>query len=137
MTRSFLATKTHLIQTNPRLLPYPNNSMSYMRAIRIKGKAVKALANDNTGNHPHVVTEVCDTLKYVTVNGHNTHKPMIGRFTRFISSIDSNNKENAQYFVKTNDEKKATNQEINNHGKDIKNDSKSTSFVNNNRDKYE
>lgn len=73
------------------------------KAVRFTGQA-KQFVNDGTGKHIPVVKEecvfadcknkkcssLCDTEKVSVIKAHNTHKPIIGRFTKFISESAAN-----------------------------------------------
>ena len=110
------------------------------------------LSNDNSGKHPHIVKEsceskdcdnkvcstVCDNNNQFSVLGHNTHKPLIGRFSKFISDYDANGEPDVQYFTKTNQPKTITGEEKKNLEKLIKNDTENQkTFVFKHRDKYD
>lgn len=86
---------------------------------------------------PFSHTTLCDQPNEIQIEGHNTHKPPIGRITRFIDEKDSNGDPNAQYFVPTNKKVEITEQEKENYGKDFKVDPKTQTFVNQHLDKYE
>lgn len=104
----------------PVVNQYTGNNMSTRVAIKVKGKAAQELANDNKGKHTHVAEEsciktncetktcasLCDTSKDFSIRGHNTHKPPIGRFCRFVSETDANGEAKPQYFVSTSAKKK-------------------------------
>ena len=90
-------------------------------------KLLKNLANDDTGKHTHVIEEkciitecpskfcpsLCDKANGFTVKGHNTHKPPIGRLTRFISEGDLKYNTLCQPII----EKQQPNRNVNNMGK--------------------
>lgn len=92
------------------------NNMATLIAYKFKGNAAKDLANDGSGKHTHICketcvqqdceekkcTSLCDTLADRNNLGHNTHKPIAGRFSRFISGTDANGNPQNQYFTKTN-----------------------------------
>ena len=130
---------------------FPNRAYATKVAFQLKKKAAEDLANDGTGKHPHVGTQQCviadcaskkclkpcDQPTYLLVDGHNTHKPPIGRLTRFISEEDATGDPHAQYFVKSNEKKEITKQEKQKYGKDIKPDPKAQTFIDKHRDKYD
>lgn len=112
-----------------------------------KSTAIKELATDNKGNHPHKITEICikndcekikctglcDTLQKIKTDGYFTHKPIPGKYTRYVSDKDADNKEDTQYYCKNNDKskeidaQKAVNYIKNN---EIKPDTKMTPYIN-------
>lgn len=118
--------------------------------VRMKknSSASNNLAADDKGIHPHVVGQVCteqdcekkeclqlcSSFKKLYTKGFFTHKPIAGKFCRFVSDIDSNNKEDTQYFVKNTDKtkevawQKATTYYQN---KEINNDNKMNNFMQN------
>jgi len=119
---------------------------------QFKGKAAKDLANDHTGKHTHVIEEkcivtdcenqkcpsLCDNANGFAVKGHNTHKPPVGRMTRFVSEKDANGVNKPQYFVPSNTKKEVTEQDRQQkYSKDIKPDPKQQAFVTQHDDKYE
>lgn len=120
-------------------------------AFQLKKKAAKDHANDGTGSHSHqanqycirpncdkqVCPQLCDQPKELDFKGHNTHKPPVGRFARFISDNDANGNPTKRYFVKTNKSNKMTEQEKQNYGKEVKHDPKMENFIKNHSDKYD
>lgn len=127
-------------------------SRSFTRsAVRLKNQAAKDVANDDTGKHTHVTQNycvlkgcenkscpsLCDQPDGCDVKGHNTHKPPIGRITRFVADHDANGNSKTQYFVKTNKKTTITEKEKQKYGKDIKDDPNQTTFVQNHHDKYD
>jgi hypothetical protein len=133
---------------------YTNNmtaNMSICVSIKIKKNTVKYLANDGTGKHTHVATEICENLncevkkcptlcensKQIEIKGHNTHKPPIGRFCRFVSEIDANGNFSTQYFVPTNEKKSISSSQKASYENDIKPDSKQQSYIKKHADIYE
>ena len=126
----------------------PKTFMSYIASVRIKKSAVSNLANDDNGKHSHVSEEfcvqqdcekktcvnLCDTLKDADIKGHNTHKPRIGRFCRFVSETDANGNSTSQYFVPTNNKVKILPQ---NYTKDVKPDPKQQPYVAKHKDIYD
>src|SRR5579875_2088091 len=119
--------------------------------FKLKNDAAKDYANDGTGKHTHVGTQQCiladrDTKKCPTVcsqptilevDGHNTHKPPVGRVTRFISPEDVNGSQQPQYFVPTNKKSEMTEQQKQAYGKDFKLDQNAQSYIEKYKDKYE
>lgn len=132
-------------------IPLIHSSYSTKIAFKLKAKAAKDYANDSTGKHPHVGTQkctiadcnakkctnVCGNPTEITIDGHNTHKPPIGRMTRYIADEDANGYPNTQYFVKTNKEKVITEKEKIQYGKDFKDDPVTKTFVDKYANKYE
>lgn len=120
-------------------------------AVKVNGKAVQELANDGTGKHTHITkqecsaedcaskkcTALCAIPTKTSFEGHNTHKPPIGRFARVISEEDVNGNQQTQYFVPTNKKIEITEQEKQQYGKDIKPDPKTKKYVEKYQDKYE
>lgn len=140
--------------TGNLLTPYSRKisiNMSTKTAFKLKKKAAKDLANDGTGKHMHVIEQtcvqidceakqcktLCNTLYEVNPKGHNTHKPPIGRFCRFISETDTNGHTQAQYFVSANDNKTKTAIEITSYGTDLKPDLKQQTYIDQHRDIYD
>lgn len=79
----------------------------------------------------------CDQSAKYRILGHNTHKPPIGRFARFIDDYDANGDPKKQYFVSTNEKKEITEQEKQNYGKNLKPNPKQTNYIQNHEDKYD
>ena len=147
-----LRTETAL---NPSTLQNKQSNMATLVAYKVKGNAAKDLANDGTGKHAHVCKEtcvqsdceekkcnsLCDVFKDTTSLGHNTHKPPIGRFAKFIAKYDANGILNSQYFVRSNFPKAANASTINQYNpKELKPDPKQTQYVNSTpeiQEKYE
>ena len=71
----------------------------------------------------------------VVINGHNTNKPPIERFTRFISDKDANGDSKPQYYVSTNQKTEITVQEKQSFGKNYKEDPKMINYMKQNEDK--
>lgn len=131
--------------------PIINQNYSTRIAFQLKNKAAKDLANDGTGKHIHVgkqsctltdcETKVCAQLcaenKIIAVEGHNTHKPPVGRIARFISDQDVNGQQKTQYFVPTNKKSEFTEEKKQEYGKDIKVNIKTQAYVKQHNDKYE
>ena len=131
----------------------PNSFREYSTKVvfRLKNKAAKDHANDGSGKHPHVVTQTCtlqdcETKKCpkpcgqpdkIIIDGHNTHKPPVGRMARFISEEDTKGDPKSQYFVPSNSKNEMTEQERQQYGKDIKDDPSGKTFVDKYKDKYE
>lgn len=86
-------------------------------------------------------TSLCDVLKDVTPLGHNTHKPPIGRFARYVSGTDASGNQNSQYFTKSTTQKTINAATVNQYNpNEMKVDTKQTAFVNSSkevRDKYD
>ena len=133
-------------------LNQPTTTRSYTRtAVRLKKQAAKDLANDHTGKHPHVTENycilkgcenqkcpsLCDQPNGSDIKGHNTHKPPVGRIARFVDSQDANGNAESQYFVKTNKKVTVSETEKQQYGKEIKDDPKQTTYVQNHDDKYD
>lgn len=111
-------------------------------------KVPKVLANDGTSKHTHVVEQTCiledcDTKKCLNlcsskntfrILGHNTHKPPVGRLTRFISEQDADGNLKTQYFVPSNKKIEITEHQ---HGFQIKTNLKTKSYIDKHSDKYE
>jgi hypothetical protein len=132
---------------------YPRMTRMYATktAVNFKNQAAQDLANDGTGKHPHVmqnycVLKGCENKKCMTlcdngvksrITGHNTHVPPGGRFARFIAEHDANGDPKKQYFVPTNKKTEISEQEKQSYGKDIKDNKKQTSYVQNHDDKYD
>jgi hypothetical protein len=156
--------KSHIIQRRTMFKQATNNfyranlnvvqfskNMSTLKPTRLKKKAVQDLANDNTGKHTHIAEEqcintdcekkpctiLCNELKIFILKGHQTHKPPIGRYCRFVDDKDTKGEEKPQYFVPNAIKKNLTAKEKENYGKDIKTDSKQQSFVDEHRNIYE
>lgn len=120
-------------------------------AANLTKQAVQDLANDGSGKHPHVMENfcilkgcenkkcpsLCDQSAKYRILGHNTHKPPIGRFARFIDDYDANGDLKKQYFVSTNEKKEITEQEKQNYGKNLKPNPKQTNYIQNHEDKYD
>lgn len=138
-----------IVHQGTKLLPHifkPTTNMSTLAAKKYTKAAAKDLANDGKGNHTHVEKEICvkvdcentqcqtlcDTLKETAPKGHNTHKPPIGRFCRFISETDANGNPQAQYFVPTNEKRKIPSSQVNSYGPQIKPKTKQQPYI----DKY-
>lgn len=117
---------------------------------RVACRVPLKLANDGSGKHTHVAEQTCildncenkiceklcadpNTFK---IKGHNTHKPVIGRLTRFISAEDANGDPKKQYFVPCNERKQLTEAEKQAYGNKIKNDPKQQEFIETHQDKY-
>lgn len=99
-----------------------NASMSSVKNIRFKknSPAAKDLSADNSGNHIHRVTEKCDqsfceqqkctnicsVLEEVKTEGHYTHGPHPGKFSRFLSAEDAKGNKKSQYYTKNCDKTK-------------------------------
>ena len=130
-------------------------NMATLVAYKFKGNAAKDFANDGSGKHAHICKEtcvqqdcakkkctyLCDTLVDRNTLGHNTHKPIAGRFSKFISDIDANGNPDPQYFTKTNKESITDAATLNKYKSDkFSVDPAQTAFVNSTddiRDKYE
>ena len=131
-----------------------SNNMATLVACKLKKQAAKDLANDGTGKHTHIYKDVCvqndceekkcsspcDTLLKRRFLGHNTHKPLIGRFSKFIGAVDANGNPDSQYFTRENEDKTinaATVSQYNSN--EIKNNNGTTSYINSVdlRNKYE
>lgn len=81
---------------------------------------VENLATDDSGKHSHALGQVCiksdcetkkcpllcDTVQRVYTKGFFTHKPIAGKFTRFVNDIDADQKQDIQYYVKNSDKTK-------------------------------
>ena len=122
-----------------------SNNMATLVAYKVKGNAAKDLANDGTGKHAHVCKDtcvqpdceskncnsLCDVFKETTSLGHNTHKPPVGRFARFVAGYDANGVWISQYFVRSNFPRTADASKVTQYNvKDLKNDPKQTQYVN-------
>ena len=79
---------------------------------------------------------LCDLPNGLGIDGHNTHKPPIGRFARFISEEDTNGNKKAQYFVPVNKKSEITEQEKQQYNKDLKTDVKTENYFQKYKDKY-
>ena len=114
--------------------------------LKKKTDAAKDLAADDTGKHPHLLenscikqdcekkkcTQLCDTLQSSRCKGFFTHKPIAGKFCRFLSDVDSNNQQDTQYFVKNPDQAKTINvtkAQTYYQQQQIKNDSKMDTYL--------
>lgn len=146
----FKQATNNVYRANINVIQFSKN-MSTLKPTRLKKKAVQDLANDNTGKHTHIAEEqcintacekkpctiLCNELKIFTLKGHQTHKPPIGRYCRFVDDKDTKDEEKPQYFVPNAIKKNLTAKEKENYGKDIKTDSKQQSFVDEHRNIYE
>ena len=71
------------------------------------------------------------------VLGHNTHKPLKGRFSKFISDVDANGNPDPQYFTKVNkDVSKDASALAQYNNNNFAMDNSQTAYVNLLRDKY-
>ena len=128
-----------------------NYQYSTKVTCRFKGKAIKDLANDDTGKHIHVAEQTCiqndcsskkclslceDPGKF-RILGHNTHKPPIGCITRFIAKQDANGFLKDQYFVKTNKKIEIAEKEKQQYSNEILPDSTQQVYLYNHIEKYE
>ena len=132
---------------------YPRMTRMYATksVVNLKNKAAQDLANDGTGKHPHVmqnycVLKGCENKKCMTlcdngnkswIMGHHTHVPPGNRNAKFIADHDANGDLQKQYFVLTNKKTEISEQEKQNYGKDLKDNKKQTTYVQNHDDKYD
>lgn len=131
---------------------YCTHTRSYtIKAVKFKKKAAEELANDDNGKHTHIIqnfcilkgcenkkcSQLCDQFNRFDVKGHNTHRPPVGRIVRFVDSQDADGNTKSQYFVRTNKNVTVTETEKQNYGKDIKEDAKQTTYIQNHNDKYD
>ena len=139
------------LPTHPISCTNSTRSYATKRAVRLNKDAAKDYANDGSGKHPHIGSEKCtvedceskecptlcgDPTKF-NIKGHNTHKPPIGRFCRFVSEEDAKGEFRAQYYVKTNKKTEMTQEEKQQYGKNIKADPATQAYVEKYKDKYE
>ena len=146
-----LRTETAL---NPSTLQNKQSNMATLVACKLHKQAAKDLANDGTGKHTHVYQDVCvqsdceekkcssacDTLLKRRFLGHNTHKPLIGRFSKFIGDVDANGNPDSQYFTRENEDKTINAATVNQYKpNEIKTNAGTTAYVNSSelRNKYE
>lgn len=127
------------------------SSYSTKTCFTLSKNAAKNHANDGKGNHCHVAEQyctkqecpektcpqLCDSSGDLKLRGHNTHKPPIGRFTRFVNEVDVNGDSKPQYFVPTNTKKVITDKEKQGYGTKIKPDPKTENYIKQHHDKYE
>lgn len=152
-----MQTKRYMHRASAMIQNISNVNQNIMRlystrtAINLSKKVANDLANDGTGKHAHILENkcilkgcehkkcinLCDDYSKSKVLGHNTHKPPIGRFARFIDDHDANGDPQKQYFVKTNKTIEITKQEKQKYCKEIKENNKQTSFVKNHDEKYD
>lgn len=118
MQRTATRTHTH-VSRNYQNLNYVSNRKATTSVVKLQ-KQAKPLAADDTGIHTHAVKEVCEqtncenkkcitlcnTLKRLDIKGHFTHRPVSGKFCRFISNKDAKNLDQAQYYIKNADKSK-------------------------------
>lgn len=143
--------RTPFKQVCYKITDYNSRNYATIVAIKLKNKAAKNLANDANGKHSHVGTQTCTLQDCQTkecptlcsqpdklcIDGHNTHKPPIGRFARFIYEKDANGNNIPQYYVKMNKKTECTEEEKQTkYANDIKKDEKTESFVKQHSDKY-
>lgn len=135
----------------PRLSKELSRGYATDAAFKLKGQAAKDHANDGGKGHTHTGTQkcilpdcdskkcpgLCDQAAGLQIDGHNTHKPPIGRFCRFVASEDVNGDPRPQYYVPSNTKNEMTEQEKQNYGKQIKPDSAAEAFMQKYKDKYE
>lgn len=134
-----------------------HNSIKPMRAystrvgLKLKGDVAKNLSNDNQKGHTHAAEETCSFKNCRLSNcpglcgprdktyilGHDTHKPPVGRFARYVSDTDTNGDPKDQYHVKTNTKVEVDEKQRQAYGKKIKEDPKKTAYIRQNRDKYD
>lgn len=145
MIRTIQKTATRLTNTPCNLTG--NHQPHTIIACKIPMK----LANDGTGNHTHVAQQICildncenqiceklcATPKLFRIKGHNTHKPVIGRLTRFIAAEDANGDPKKQYYVPCNQKKELTEAEKQAYGNKIKHVPKQQAFIDAHQDKYD
>lgn len=125
--------------------------MGQTYSTRVACTVDKKLANDGTGKHTHVAKQtcilancenkecpaLCTSPNKFKIQGHNTHKPPVGRITRFVAETDANGDQKTQYFVKTNKKIEITEQEKQQYGNKIKPDAKQQAFIDQHSDKYD
>lgn len=113
-----------------------------------KSNAINELASDDTGIHSHAVnniciktecelqrcSQLCDQLKRIDNKGFFTHKPIAGKYCRFVLDHDANNNKDTQYYIKNKDRSKtidANKAQQYYQNKDIKNDLKMQQYITN------
>ena len=114
--------------------------------LKKKSKAADDLATDDTAKHSHALgfvcteekcpttkcPELCAPLKNVYTKGFFTHKPIAGKFVRYISDKDANDKQDTQYYVKNpNKDKQVTAEKVADYQtkKEIKADDKMNAYI--------
>lgn len=131
------------------------SSYSTKRAVQFKKKsdAAKDLATDDGLNmHTHLVkaecdkslcrtkkcVELCGKVTSLKTVGFLTHKPVAGKYAKYISDNDANGKNETQYYIKNNDKnKKVDVAKIASYKQnDIKDKPKFDKFITNNEDKF-
>lgn len=145
--RSMFKTVIHKSAYYSRL-PLTNTRPHTTTIVRMKKKsnAVQDLAADDTGIHSHALGQVCvkndcetkacpqlcDNVKKVYTKGFFTHKPIAGKFCRFVSDFDANNKQDTQYYVKNADKSKEVDGQKASayyQNKELKPDSKMNNYI--------
>ena len=150
--RSMLATATTRTSlTRHTIMNMTPTRLKTITVVKLKKKsnAAKDLATDDTGKHSHAVNNICeknnceskqceklcDQLKSLDSNGFFTHKPIAGKYCRFICNHDANKQEDAQYFIKNRDKtKQITAAKIKEYynNKEIKEDKKMQQYIQDN-----
>lgn len=139
-----------------RLFNEPFKQSHVTEVIRIKQKsgAVKDLAVDDIGKHPHTVENICESkecaarkcstlcepLKETKTTGFFTHSPVAGKFSCFVADVDANGKPESQYHTKNHDKSKKIDSQKAKHyetSKQFKHDTKATAYLRNYEDKFD
>lgn len=114
------------IQKFNRLIPLQKpplqENYSTMTYGKIKKNSIAAQKLNTDDNNSHVkrlkntcytehcekrkCANLCGPLKKIEADGHFTHKPMTGKFSRFISEEDVNGNNDKQYYTKNSDKSK-------------------------------